>query len=135
MRVLVSTNPIFGHFTPMIPLAQVLQAWDHDVVVASAPQLADVIGGHGLTSVNVGGGSSQETSDALMGPWFRKLGERAGVQDLNAGSLYRYGLLSYEPFGYYDWGSDLTVKRFRPSSVAATDSLGELEELVASLAG
>lgn len=215
MRVLIATNPFFGHFTPMVPLARALQERGHDVLIASEPQFASVVEGHGLRpvgvgrdltvddmlaavpdifdvlpqdqdayarprifvelrahnvfddldalvrkwapdvviresgefaswaiaeslslphlTVNVGAGSSVQVSDALMGPWFRELGKRAGIADLTAASLYRYGLFSYEPFGYYDWDSDLAVVKFRPDPVTVADSLGELGEALAAL--
>ncbi|SDH06428.1 glycosyltransferase, activator-dependent family [Sinosporangium album] len=54
MRVLIATQAERTHFLGMVPLAWALRTAGHDVVVASQPELTEVVGGAGLTFVPVG---------------------------------------------------------------------------------
>jgi UDP:flavonoid glycosyltransferase YjiC (YdhE family) len=205
MRLLISSNPMFGHFTPLIPVARALQSRGHDVVVASEPAFAAPLRDHGFdhapvgrdlslddvlsvlpeifevsaeeqnayafprvfvelrarnvvddlqafvaewkpdlilrenaefaswavaegsalphATVNVGAATSAHEVRALAGPWLRDLGLHLGIHDLDASSLYRYALLSFEPAGYNDWSDTPTASVFRLESTGATESL------------
>jgi len=200
VRVLIASNPMFGHFMPLVPLATALSAGGHEVVVATEPGFLDRVRSHGLdgvavgrdltlddvlgvlpdifevapedqdayarprmfvelrannvlddllasvsewqpdliiretgefaswavaerlaiphVTVNVGAGGSAEQWDGWAGPWFRDLGLRLGLDELTASSLYRYGLVSFEPAGYYDWSATPTAVVFRPAPIA-----------------
>lgn len=48
MRILLTTQPAYGHFRPMLPLADVLRARGHEIRVASAARFARVIEDHGF---------------------------------------------------------------------------------------
>ncbi|HEU5422432.1 MAG TPA: hypothetical protein VFU72_02735, partial [Nitrolancea sp.] len=54
MRVLFTTQPGEGHFTPLVPLAQALLAAGHEVVVACAPSFCPVVAARGLRAVPMG---------------------------------------------------------------------------------
>ena len=53
MRILFSFLPHWSHFAPMVPLAAVLQARGHDVLVSAPADLAPRITGTGLSCVPV----------------------------------------------------------------------------------
>ncbi len=195
-RILVATNPFLGHFLPLVPLAQELQANGHEVVVASEPAFGANVAGHGLAHVPIGrdlslddvlaampdvlsipaeqqdayarprmfvalrahnvvadlsrvvetfapdlvlresaefaswalaeraslphvavalgAGESAREWGGLADPWFARLGERVGLDGLDATSLYRYGVLSFAPAGYLDWSGTRGARAFRP---------------------
>lgn len=48
MRVLLTTQPAYGHFRPLLPLADALRASGHEIRVASAARFAPVIEDHGF---------------------------------------------------------------------------------------
>lgn len=48
MRALLTTQPAYGHFRPLLPLADALRARGHEVRVASAARFAPVIEDHGF---------------------------------------------------------------------------------------
>jgi UDP:flavonoid glycosyltransferase YjiC (YdhE family) len=54
MRLLFTSTPLFGHFMPMLPLIDAATQAGHDVVVATGPDLADVVRGRGLNLWQVG---------------------------------------------------------------------------------
>ena len=54
MRVLINTVGTRGHFFPLVPLARALQRGGHDVIVATAPELADDVRDAGFAYVAVG---------------------------------------------------------------------------------
>jgi hypothetical protein len=37
MRILFTTNPLYGHLYPMLPLMNAARQADHDVIVATGP--------------------------------------------------------------------------------------------------
>lgn len=53
-RVLVVSNPLLGHFLPLVPLAHRLRARGHEVVVATEPAFGPTVTEHGLAHVAVG---------------------------------------------------------------------------------
>ena len=212
VRILVSTNAMFGHFMPLVPLAIALQDRQHEVLVASEAAFGNEVRRRGLdhvevgrdltlddmfavlpqilevapedqdayarprvfvelrasnvvedllgvvsewtpdlilresaefaswavaerlsiphVAVNVGAATSADEWDAMAAPWFRDLGARVGVADLEASSLYRHCLVSFEPAGYYDWRETPTASVFRPP-IASTGL--ELEGPIAAL--
>ena len=205
MRVLVCTNAMFGHFTPLVPLATSLGYRDHDVLVATEPGFSEQVRSHGLdhrgvgrdltlddlfgvlpdifevspedqdayarprvfielramnviddmqelvtswrpdvvvresaelaswavaerhgvphVAVNVGAGTSTNQWEAMARPWIDRLGSRIGLDALDASSMYRYGLLSFEPAGYHDWTDTPTASVYRPSPVSVGQHL------------
>jgi hypothetical protein len=54
MRVLVTTQPGLGHFHPLVPIAQALQAAGHDVRIACAPRFHSHVEAAGFTPVAAG---------------------------------------------------------------------------------
>lgn len=54
MRVLFTTQPGFGHLTPMLPYANALADAGHEVRIASAPPFAEAIEGAGFRSIPIG---------------------------------------------------------------------------------
>ena len=54
MRVLVSTNAMFGHFGPLVPLARSLHEAGHDVLVATEPAFGREVTARGFEAVGVG---------------------------------------------------------------------------------
>jgi UDP:flavonoid glycosyltransferase YjiC (YdhE family) len=202
MRALVSTNPYFGHFDPLVPLARALAAGGHDVLVATEPAFCDTVRArglhatavgrdltdedmfaalpdildvppeeqdeyaaprmfvelrahnvvddldrlasdwrpdvivresaefaswavaerHGLThvTVNVGQAIADASWIGSVAPWFRDLGERVGLAELDAAALDRYALVAFEPAGYHDWTDAPTASVFRPPIAPGT---------------
>lgn len=64
MRILVTTNKLLSHFTPMVPFAKRLQARGHEVRVAALPDLGEEIAKHGFGHLVLKGPSDEER-DAL----------------------------------------------------------------------
>lgn len=60
MRILVTTNKLLSHFTPMVPFAKGLQARGHEVRVAALPDLGDDIAKHGFGHLVLTGPSDEE---------------------------------------------------------------------------
>jgi UDP:flavonoid glycosyltransferase YjiC (YdhE family) len=54
MRVLVTTQPAYGHFHPLVPLARALVAAGHEVRVATAASFQREVGAAGLAGVVAG---------------------------------------------------------------------------------
>ena len=54
MRVLVTTQPGFGHFHPLVPLAQALATAGHEVAVACAPSFRPTVESAGVRAVPAG---------------------------------------------------------------------------------
>ena len=54
MRALVTTQPGFGHFHPLIPLAQALTTAGHEVAVACAPSFHPTVEAAGVGAVPAG---------------------------------------------------------------------------------
>jgi UDP:flavonoid glycosyltransferase YjiC (YdhE family) len=54
MRALITTQPGFGHFHPLVPLAQALAAAGHEVAVACAPSFCPTVESAGLRAVPAG---------------------------------------------------------------------------------
>lgn len=54
MRVLVSTLAETGHFHPVVPIAQALQAAGHDVRFAAAPSFAAHVAAAGFPLIPAG---------------------------------------------------------------------------------
>ena len=203
------TNPFLGHFLPLVPLAQELQARGHEVVVASEPGFGATVTAYGLDhvpvgcdltiddvlasvpdimsvppeeqdtyarprmfvalrahnvldelrdfvdrfapelvlresaefaswalaersslphiSVTLGAGESALEWGRLADPWFAELGDRVGLEHLDATSLHRYGLVSFAPAGYHDWSGTPGARTFRPG-VAWTAQQVERDE-------
>ncbi len=206
-RILVATNPFLGHFLPLVPLAQQLQANGHEVVVASEPAFGATVADYGLSHVPIGrdltlddvlaalpevlsvppeeqdayarprmfvalrannvlddlhhvidafapdvvlresaefaswaiaerrsvphvavalgAGESSSEWGLLADPWFAELGERVGLESLDATSLYRYGLVSFAPARYHDWLDTPGARTFRPASPSARNRVDQ----------
>lgn len=60
MRILVTTNKLLSHFTPMLPFAKGLQARGHEVRVAALPDLGEEIAKHGFGHLVLKGPSDAE---------------------------------------------------------------------------
>ena len=54
MRFLFTSNPLVGHWLPMLPLARAAQQAGHDVVVAAGPDVVGDIERRGLTAWSIG---------------------------------------------------------------------------------
>ncbi|HET9560775.1 MAG TPA: hypothetical protein VFP01_01590 [Propionibacteriaceae bacterium] len=54
MRILLTSNPLVGHWLPMLPLARAAQAAGHEVVVAAGPNVVTDIERRGLTAWAIG---------------------------------------------------------------------------------
>ena len=54
MRMLLTSNPLVGHWLPMLPLARAAQAAGHEVVVAAGPNVVPDIERRGLTAWAIG---------------------------------------------------------------------------------
>ena len=54
MRFLFTSNPLVGHWLPMLPLARVAEAAGHEVVVAAGPDVLADIDRRGLTAWSIG---------------------------------------------------------------------------------
>jgi UDP:flavonoid glycosyltransferase YjiC (YdhE family) len=54
MRILLTSNPLVGHWLPMLPLARAAQAAGHEVVVAAGPNVVPDIERRGLTAWAIG---------------------------------------------------------------------------------
>jgi UDP:flavonoid glycosyltransferase YjiC (YdhE family) len=54
VRVLLTTIPQYGHFWPLVPLAESLQDGGHEVAVATAASFGDVVSATGLTHLPAG---------------------------------------------------------------------------------
>ena len=48
MRILLTTQPAYGHFRPLLPLAEALRTRGHDVQVATSRKFGPVVEAHGL---------------------------------------------------------------------------------------
>jgi UDP:flavonoid glycosyltransferase YjiC (YdhE family) len=54
MRILFTTNPLYGHLYPMLPLMNAARQADHDVIVATGPDFAAEVQRHGFQVWSVG---------------------------------------------------------------------------------
>ena len=54
MRILFTSNPLVGHWLPMLPLARAAEAAGHEVVVAAGPDVVPDIDRRGLTAWSIG---------------------------------------------------------------------------------
>jgi UDP:flavonoid glycosyltransferase YjiC (YdhE family) len=54
MRILFTSNPLVGHWLPMLPLARAAEAAGHEVVVAAGPDVLPDIDRRGLTAWSIG---------------------------------------------------------------------------------
>ena len=54
MRVLLTTQPAYGHFFPMLPLAVALRSAGHDVAFATSATFCPVVHQHGFPAFPVG---------------------------------------------------------------------------------
>jgi UDP:flavonoid glycosyltransferase YjiC (YdhE family) len=54
MRLLFTSNPLVGHWLPMLPLARAAEAAGHEVVVAAGPDVIADIDRRGLTAWSIG---------------------------------------------------------------------------------
>lgn len=54
MRVLFTTQPAFGHFHPLVPLAHALAAAGHEVAVACSRSFAPTVEASGLRAIPAG---------------------------------------------------------------------------------
>ena len=54
MRILFSSNPMFGHVNPMLPLAVAAARASHAVVFATGADMSDHVRSHGVDAVAVG---------------------------------------------------------------------------------
>ena len=54
MRILFTSNPLVGHWLPMLPLARAAEASGHEVVVAAGPDVVPDIDRRGLTAWSIG---------------------------------------------------------------------------------
>ena len=110
-------------------LLDVASAWRPDMVLRESGELASWAVAERLqvphVTVNAGAATSAEGWDAVAAPWLGVLGARVGLPELDASSLYRHLLVSFEPAGYYDWTHTPTAAVFRPPSAPAGDGLGD----------
>jgi UDP:flavonoid glycosyltransferase YjiC (YdhE family) len=115
-------------------LVGVMDEWRPDLVIREPAEfaawaIAERFGTPHVT-VGIGMATSAQEWDTLVGPWFAGLGDRVGVEDLDASSLFRYLLLSFAPAGYHDWSHTPTARVFRPEPV---DSSAPLDARVRDL--
>ena len=54
MRILCTSNPLVGHWMPMLPLARAAQAAGHDVIIATGPDAVPEIERRGFTAWSIG---------------------------------------------------------------------------------
>jgi UDP:flavonoid glycosyltransferase YjiC (YdhE family) len=54
MRILFTSNPLVGHWLPMLPLARAAEAAGHEVVIAAGPDVVADIDRRGLTAWSIG---------------------------------------------------------------------------------
>lgn len=54
MRILFTTNPLYGHLYPMLPLMNAARQADHEVIVATGPDFAPEVQRHGFQVWPVG---------------------------------------------------------------------------------
>jgi hypothetical protein len=54
MRILFTTNPLYGHLYPMLPLMNAARQADHEVIVATGPDFAPEVQRHGFQVWRVG---------------------------------------------------------------------------------
>jgi UDP:flavonoid glycosyltransferase YjiC (YdhE family) len=54
MRILCTSNPLVGHWLPMLPLARAAQEAGHDVVIATGPDAVPEIERRGFTAWSIG---------------------------------------------------------------------------------
>src|ERR1700729_2985476 len=54
VRALLTTIPQYGHFWPLVPLAESLQDAGHEVAVATAASFGDAVSATGLTHIPAG---------------------------------------------------------------------------------
>ena len=106
-------------------LLPLVTGWQPDLIIREKAEFASWAIAERLelphVTVNVGAATSAHEMDTLAGPWFRDLGSHIGIDDLDASSLYRYALLSFEPAGYNDWSDTPTASVFRLEPTTATD--------------
>jgi UDP:flavonoid glycosyltransferase YjiC (YdhE family) len=54
MRILFTTNPLYGHLYPMLPLMNAARRADHEVIVATGANFAPEVERHGFPIWSVG---------------------------------------------------------------------------------
>jgi UDP:flavonoid glycosyltransferase YjiC (YdhE family) len=110
-------------------LLDVAAEWRPDLILRESGELASWAVAERLevphVTVNAGAGTSDRQWETMAASWLRDLGARVGLDDLDAGSLYRYLLISFEPAGYYDWADIPTAAVFRPPVVSSDHDLGQ----------
>jgi UDP:flavonoid glycosyltransferase YjiC (YdhE family) len=68
MRILFSSNPMFGHVNPMLPLALAASQAGHTVRYATGPDMVDHVRRHGVETVAVGA-SYAKSRERFDEPW------------------------------------------------------------------
>jgi UDP:flavonoid glycosyltransferase YjiC (YdhE family) len=59
MRILFTTNPLYGHLYPMLPLMNAARRADHEVIVATGANFAPEVERHGFAIWSVGPSAQQ----------------------------------------------------------------------------
>ena len=80
MRILFSSNPMFGHVNPMLPLAVAAARASHAVVFATGADMSDHVRSHGVDAVAVGltyAESRDQRDEAWLDYFARVAGTRA----------------------------------------------------------
>jgi hypothetical protein len=103
-------NNVFADLDRMISESQ------PDLVIREGAELASwaLAERERMAYVTVGVASSTGEWDAMAGPQIAELGRRASVPGLRAESMYRYGLLVFQPAGFRDWSDTPTERVYRP---------------------
>lgn len=83
MRILLITNPLYGHLNPMLPVARAARRAGHEVVVAAAADIAPLAQGEGLATWPVGM-THAEGGGNVQASWlaYFEAGARARIADL-----------------------------------------------------
>jgi UDP:flavonoid glycosyltransferase YjiC (YdhE family) len=111
-------------------LERMISEWQPDLVVREGAELASwaLAERHQLAHVTVGVAGPAREWEAMAGPQIAELGRRASVPALRADSMYKYGLLVFEPAGFRDWSDTPTARVYRPFTARA----GAVDDRVAA---
>jgi UDP:flavonoid glycosyltransferase YjiC (YdhE family) len=112
MRILFTTNPLYGHLYPMLPLMNAARRADHEVIVATGANFAPEVERHGFAIWSVGPSAQQVRAQSATtddDPPMDQLGQmvEAGMRLFGRPGIARARDLT--PLAA-DWQPDLVVR-------------------------
>ena len=111
MRILFTTNPLYGHLYPMLPLINAAQHAEHDIVVATGADFAPEVQGHGFGAWSVGPPAQQMRARSANADGDRPMDPLAQMVEAGTRLFGRPGIVRAQdliPLAA-DWQPDVVV--------------------------